>query len=309
MKYQLALTLALTLTLTLAHLRPSVALADTATTAENSSVKTQDELLRSYRRLLPLEGSSNFRDLGGYPTRDGRTVKRGLLFRSGAMTSLTEDDMAYLAQFDFQTVVDLRSSEELELYPNRWVDAADIDYVYHDYSIVSLMKQALEKQSRKKQDFSSSYVRMTDMLKPQLKLYFETLLNQRVPAVVNCSAGQDRTGVTSALLLSVLGVDRTLIFEDYLLSTDFRRPLNEKGDVDLEAAAETNAFAGMMLRYSAGMKNPSRPNPLVTANGTPFVQLTFDALEAKHGSIPAYLDEELGVSPEQQAQLRAMYLD
>ncbi|MEM1144083.1 MAG: tyrosine-protein phosphatase [Pseudomonadota bacterium] len=309
MKYLFTLTFALTLALTLAQLRPSVALADSASTAADSSARTQDDLLRSYRRLLPLDGSSNFRDLGGYPTRDGRTIKRGLLFRSGAMTSLTEDDMAYLAQFDFQTVVDLRSSEELELYPNRWVDAAGIDYVYHDYSIVKLMQQALQRQGKEKQDFSSSYLHMTEMLKPQLKLYFETLLNQQVPAVVNCSAGQDRTGVTSALLLSVLGVDRTLIFEDYLLSTDFRRPQNEKGDVDLEAAAETNAFAGMMLRYSAGMKNPSRPNPLVTASGTPFVQFTFDALEAEYGSIPAYLDSELGISPEQQVQLRAMYLD
>lgn len=270
-------------------------------------------LLRSYRRLLPLEGSSNFRDLGGYPTRDGRTVKRGLLFRSGAMTSLTKADIDYLSHFNFQTVIDLRSAEEMELYPNRWVQVADIDYVFHDYSMAAMMKQAMAQEGTDRNDFSSSYLRMTELLKPQLKLYFETLLNERVPAVVNCSAGQDRTGVTSALLLSVLGVDRSLILEDYLLSTDFRRPANERGKVDLEEAAKTNAFAAMMLQYAKGVSEPSRPNALFspsnTSSGTPFVQLTFDAIEASHGSVSAYLDAELGISQTEQSQLRAMYLE
>ena len=72
----------------------------------------------SYRRLLPLEGGSNFRDLGGYPTDDGGQVKRGLLFRSGAMTGLTDKDQNYLDSFGFKTIVDLRSIEEVELYPN-----------------------------------------------------------------------------------------------------------------------------------------------------------------------------------------------
>ena len=62
-------------------------------------------LERSYRRLLPLEGGSNFRDLGGYPTAQGSIVKRGVLFRSGAMTGLTAADQAYLGRFGFQSIV------------------------------------------------------------------------------------------------------------------------------------------------------------------------------------------------------------
>jgi protein-tyrosine phosphatase len=290
----------------LAVLLPFSALAEVPANP-SADAGARAELLRSYRRLLPLEGGSNFRDLGGYVTADGREVRRGLLFRSGAMTGLTEADMAYLDRFAFRTVVDLRSAEELELYPNRWVPGRDIVYRYHDYSMMDLMKKAAERGEAASGDYSAMYLYMADMLKPQLTLYFDALLAEEVPAVVNCSAGQDRTGITSALLLSVLGVERDLIFEDYLLSTDFRRPEMEKGDIDLQAAAESNAFAAMMLQYGQD-RDTSRPNPLVTSDGTPFLQLTFDAIEARYGSVAAYLDEEVGVSPQEQARLRALYL-
>jgi len=281
--------------------------------------KASADTLMSYRRVLPLEGGSNFRDLGGYPAADGKEVKRGLLFRSGAMTGLTEKDVAYLEDFGFESVVDLRSDQELELYPNHWAETAGLNYVHHEYSMMEMMKQAKAMEdgdrvvgeaesSSVPRGYSGMYLTMMDFLKPQLTLYFDTLLNGAVPAVVNCSAGQDRTGVTSSLLLSVLGVDRELILEDYLLSTDFRRPLNEKGNVDLKDAAKTNAFAAMMLQYSAGQPHPERPNPLVTAEGKPFVAFTLETIEARYGSVANYLQKEIGLSAEEQAQLRDMYL-
>jgi protein-tyrosine phosphatase len=83
-------------------LLPLTLLAEVPSSTTATGAQAEQRLLMSYRRLLPLEGGSNFRDLGGYSTRDGRTVKRGLLFRSGAMTGLTASDMDYLGQFDFQ---------------------------------------------------------------------------------------------------------------------------------------------------------------------------------------------------------------
>ena len=290
----------------------TAALASTWTWAESQPTSApvataSAETLMSYRRLLPLEGGSNFRDLGGYPTADGHTVKRGLLFRSGAMAGLTPADEQYLGEFGFKSVVDLRSDEELDLYPNAWAQHANLNYVHHDYSMMDMMKQAATQKSDKAGDYSGMYNHFMDFLKPQLTLYFNTLLNGDVPAVVNCSAGQDRTGVTSALLLTTLGVDRELVIEDYLLSTDFREPLKEKGNVDLEEAAETNAFAAMMLKYGAD-KDTSRPNPLITADGTPLVLFTLKAIDEKYGSVAAYLEQELGIDAQAQAKLRTMYL-
>ncbi len=283
---------------------------------EVPAAKASQAVLTSYRRLLPLEGGSNFRDLGGYPAAGGKTVKRGLLFRSGAMAALSAADQVYLDQFGFESVIDLRSSEEIELYPNRWAAASSISTIRHEYSIVSFMAQATELAEReekkgddgKPREDSGFYRYALDMLRPQLKSYFATLIAGQVPAVVNCSAGQDRTGVTSALLLSVLGVERELIIEDYLLSTDFRDPSNETGAVDLKEAAKTNAFAEMMLGYRARSAHPGRPNPLVTAEGKPFLETTLEFIDSKWGDVGIYLEDELGISAVEQAQLRKMYL-
>ncbi|MFU8764565.1 MAG: tyrosine-protein phosphatase [Haliea sp.] len=263
--------------------------------------------LGSYRRVLPLEGGSNFRDLGGYRTVDGGVVRRGLVFRSGAMTSLTAADEAYLGQFDFQTVVDLRSQEEIELFPNRWVTSADADYLVHKYTFEDMMASLVD-ESGQLQSIEVLYTDFHQQLKPQLKIFFNALLDERTPLVVNCSAGQDRTGVTSALLLTALGVPREMVVEDYLLSTDFRRPAAEKGDIDLAAAAKDNSFARMMLSWSESQGVSERPNPLVTAEGVPFLAYTLDRIEQDYGSVAAFLDKEIGVDPMELAQLRARYV-
>lgn len=268
-----------------------------------------DSLSFSYRRLLPLEGGSNFRDLGGYPTNDGGRVKRGLLFRSGAMTGLTDKDQDYLDSFGFKTIVDLRSTEEVELYPNYWAVESNINYLRVPYSIMEMMAQAVEVSEQKDgEGHGGMYDTLLTTIKPQLKLYFEALLQGRAPLVVNCSAGQDRTGVTSALLLASLGVSREQIIEDYLLSTDFRRPLIEAGGVDLKEAAKTNGFAAMMLRYGEG-KDPSRPSPLVTAEGVPFIVATLEIIEKEHGTAEAYLTNELGLSGSDLMKLKSLYVN
>ena len=263
----------------------------------------------NYRRLLPLDGGSNFRDIGGYPVADGRRVKRGLLFRSGAMTGLTEEDRSYLSQFGFAAVVDLRSTEEIELYPNHWAAQADLNYFSVPYSIMELTDQNSEDTQQKKgpRDYSARYPLIAEMIKPQLKAYFEALVEKQAPIVVNCSAGQDRTGIAAALVLTALGVDENLIIEDYLLSKDFRRPKLESGNVDLEEAARTNAFARMMLDY-AKAQDQSKANPLITIDGTPFLKFALEAIRSKHGSIEAFLIAELGVSIADLKRLREFYI-
>lgn len=263
----------------------------------------------SYRRLLPLDGGSNFRDIGGYPVTDGRRVKRGLLFRSGAMTGLTEEDRSYLAQFGFAAVVDLRSSEEIELYPNHWAAQADLNYIRVPYSIMELTDQNSEDTQQKQipRDYSTTYPLIAEMIKPQLKAYFKALVEKQAPIVVNCSAGQDRTGIAAALVLTALGVDESLIMEDYLLSTDFRRPKLESGDVNLQEAAKTNAFARMMLDY-AKEQDQSKANPLITIDGTPFLKFALEAIRSEHGSIEAFLIAELGVSSADLKRLKEFYL-
>ena len=259
----------------------------------------------SYRRLLPLEGGSNFRDLGGYRTVDGQTVARGLLFRSGAMTALTDADMAYLDGFGIKTIVDLRSDEEISLYPNHWAAKHRIEVVTGGYSFAAMMSG---EESGERPAMSELYPRLLASIGPQIETYFDEALGEGAPMVVNCSAGQDRTGIVSALMLLLLGVPEPTVIEDYLLSTDFRRPAVEQAGVDLAEAAKTNAFAAMMLEYRKAMPHPDRPNPLVTTDGVPYLAFVIDRIRDEYGSVEAYAEEELGVDAEDLAALRRTYL-
>jgi len=282
-----------------------------STTAMLGFQALADAPIDTYDRLLPLEGGSNFRDLGGYTGTDGKTVAKGLLFRSGAPSSLTDADIAYLDQFDFEAVVDLRSSEELDLYPNRWAsESDDIDYRNVDYSIVALAgedAEAMEEMREMASRMDLMYRNFPTMLKPQLTLLFDSLLTEDGPVMFNCSAGQDRTGVASGIVLTLLGVDREVILQDYLLSTQYRRPVIERGNVDLAEKAKTNAFAAMMLQAGAIDEEPVA-NPLYMEDGTPFLHFAFEEIEEEWGSVEAYAEQELGVDEQDIAVLRAKYL-
>ena len=255
--------------------------------------------------------------MGGYTTADGYQVKRGLLFRSGSLVSLTENDMDYLSQFSFKTVVDLRSQEELELFPNHWAEKAAIGYTNVPYSMASMMSGSLSQVAE--DDMSAMemlsqmgpmYRSMPETIKPQLNLMFQHLLAEETPLVVNCSAGQDRTGIASALILTALGVPRSTIIDDYLLSTRLRRPEFEQSQIseaDLQQAAETNVFAAMMLQFNdEGFGE--QPNSLYTENRVPFLQFALNAIEENYGSVLGYLDSELGIGAEEVELLRSLYL-
>ena len=147
------------------------------------------------------------------------------------------------------------------------------------------------------------------MLEPQLKLFFAELVDGNAPLVVNCSAGQDRTGISSALLLLALGVPEDVVVQDYLNSTRFRRPVNERGDVDLQAAAEENFFAAVMLRYSGGSNEVSPARPLLTEQRVPYLRFALDQIEQDFGSVEGFLRERVDVGPQEIARLRTLYLE
>ena len=270
-------------------------------------------LTAQYHRLLPLEGGSNFRDFGGYKTEDGRTVVKGVLFRSGVMTALSDSDQRYLDQFGFKSVVDLRSLDEISVSPNHWVDDAGINYISHDYRFTDMIAfdssatpQQQAEALREAFDMESLYRRFPSTLKPQFSLFFDELLRHQTPAVVNCSAGQDRTGATVALVLAALGVPEHTIVEDYLLSTDYRNGLNEAKSVDLDKLDDDNLWKQIMLRFAEG-KEGSRPQILKNVQGTPYIAFLFDQIKRDYGSVGVYLTQEVGLSAEDIQQLKALY--
>lgn len=254
--------------------------------------------VRVGERSLPLMQASNFRDIGGYPAAGGKHVRWGLIYRSGGQPLLTDADVAQVRTLGLAHQVDLRSSEERALAPSR---VEGVPYEAIGYSMASLVTKNAPTNGE------AVYRKMPAMLAPHLKLVFRDLLARDGAVAYNCSAGQDRTGFVTAMILSALGVPRQTILADYHLSTSLRRPEWEMPKIDA-AAHPGDAAAQLFAKFQS---NPAaaQPQPLKTADGTAFLDFAFDEIETKWGSVDAYLAKEVGVSPTAMATLQAAYLE
>lgn len=250
-------------------------------------------------RLLPLEQGSNFRDIGGYATSDGRTVRWGTIFRSGATPMLTEGDKAKVRALGLQNMLDLRSDEERQLAPTK-IDG--VQYRTFGYSMMDMLDlKALPRNG------SEAYRNFPRFLAPQMRILFSMLVRGEGPLAYNCSAGQDRTGFATALILSALGVPREAIIKDYLLSTASRRPQYELPQID-PALYKDNPVA-QLLGHMQKSGAWAHAEPLMDANGTPFLAGALAEIDAKWGSVDNYLRQEIGLTDEQLATLRGTYLE
>jgi protein-tyrosine phosphatase len=174
----------------------------------------------SAERQLSLEGCFNFRDLGGYPTADGRRVRWRRLFRADSLSRLTGPDFEQLGAVGLATVVDLRTASEVTERGRVEWPAPGI--TYHHLPMLDVLPERDEYVEWAAPAFVAD--RYTDMLAtgaPAVADALRVLADPRShPAVIHCAAGKDRTGIISALVLGLLGVSDEDIVSDYALSRD-----------------------------------------------------------------------------------------
>lgn len=259
----------------------------------------EDDPIVIAERVLPLEQASNFRDVGGYTTKDGRMVKWGKVYRSGAMPLLTESDYGYIEDLRLDSIVDFRSLEEREVVPNMVDDRTGALFLANDYSIAAMMKD-YEAEGRE-----NNYARMEGFLRPQYRAVFRRIIANDGAVLYHCSAGQDRTGVATALLYDVLGVDRKTIVTDYHLSTQLRQTQWEMPEVDPQD------YPGNFIvqYYVANRKAGKGPEPLYTPSGASHIVQFMDYLDAQYGGAEGYLKDALGLSDADIERLRTVMLD
>lgn len=177
-------------------------------------------------RQLPMSGGYNFRDLGGFKTKDGRYTKWGKIFRSDDLHNLTDDDLEYLSSIPLVSIVDFRSEPEIKQAPDRNPTTLKNNYklsinpgnlLIYD-SIATKTEAELElvmMQLNESLVSDSSCVR-------SYKDFFQLLQSdEEMPLMFHCSAGKDRTGMAGALVLYALGIDEETIFNDYMSSNDY----------------------------------------------------------------------------------------
>lgn len=171
---------------------------------------------------LPLKGTTNTRDLGGYATKDGRITKWQVFLRSDDVCDLTKDDIKFLKRYGMTTVIDLRSAPELMDRPNPFAIDPQVNYVnislYENASpavIASLPSETLK----------NMYVEILELHREQVKAVFETIANAPEGTILfHCAAGKDRTGVIAFLLMGLVQVKTRDIVSNYEVSfTNLRR--------------------------------------------------------------------------------------
>lgn len=171
-------------------------------------------------RVLALEGVTNFRDLGGYTTADGRRVRHGLVFRAAALRGLSEADIARLSALPLRTVCDLRGTREVTMVPSPAIPGVANLPLTIEPRIGASLRDLLRRQEATGDDvvaiLRQAYITyVTDFLPVYRRLFDLVLEAGRVPLVFHCTAGKDRTGVGAALLLAALGVPEDQIIADY----------------------------------------------------------------------------------------------
>jgi protein-tyrosine phosphatase len=179
------------------------------------------------RRHVEFEACFNFRDLGGYETADGRTVRWNVLYRSDTLHRFTASDLDTFNSLGLRTVIDLRSATEIDDYGR--LEGADDELTWHHVPMLDKVKLA----PRDDQDSpplvptpmapGEGYVYIVETFGDSVASVFSLLAGDALPAVFHCTAGKDRTGIVAAMLLDVLGVDDEIIASDYVL-TELARP-------------------------------------------------------------------------------------
>ena len=257
-------------------------------------------------RHIPLAGQPNFRDLGGYAAGDGRRIKWGVVYRSGELSQLSDEDVGKLGELGIRTVVDLRSPEE--------VSARGEGRLPHGTRVVPMPIASSDMFAKLipmflKGDFSAVPPDLLDQINRVLvreftKQYAGLLRalsdSANRPLVFHCTQGKDRAGFGAAMVLSALGVPWDTVIEDYLLSNHYRK---EENDKMLE-----------MIRGFASGRGDGEEIAFSRVEGLLYVkeqslQAAHAEIVERHGDVEAFLTNGLGCSAEGLAQLRNELLD
>jgi protein-tyrosine phosphatase len=254
---------------------------------------------------LPLRGLPNFRDFGGYATKDGSRVREGVLYRSQAFGGATEEDLKYLASLDIRLVCDLRSEFERQAAQDRWPVGVEPTRLYldihndaragHGELIDTIRKEP--NPAGVHRGMMLIYRGMPAAFAPVLPELFAHLLEPRhLPLVIHCHAGKDRTGFICALILAALGVEDQHILADYLLTAQ----RIDRYQLSRDLVDTFSAFVGMPLSAEAlQVALDVRPE---------YLEAAMRALEADYGGVESYLQTVGGLGPVDRERLRSNLL-
>ncbi|WP_128436790.1 tyrosine-protein phosphatase [Streptomyces cyaneus] len=254
-----------------------------------------------------LAGVRNFRDVGGLPTVDGRRVRHGVLFRSGHLAHATEEDAAFLDSLGLHTIFDFRNAADqklegpdVELSGVRNVnlplsdpaDGAEFWKMVRDGDIDQLREILADGKAAGR--MITSYRTIIKERTAEHSQVLHALAEDSVPALMHCAAGKDRAGLSIAVTLLALGVEREAILTDYLESNAKHRRYKVH-----RSSSSVSAYSPEVMELLS---------PLFDARAE-YLTAAFETIEETWGGVDTYLEQALGVTPEIRERLRDRLLD
>jgi len=239
----------------------------------------------------------NFRAVGNIKNIDGRSLKEGKFYRSGHLGKLKKRSFDELEKLGIKEVIDLRNSKEIAQKPDRLPG----DIIYKNYSAFEdegdQLDQAKKLVLKGKVDGSDADQRMLEFYKdyvtenPEIiKKIITEILDSEQPIIYHCTAGKDRTGITTALILTILKFDKETIYNDYLLSNNYRGKLVKK---------RLNLANTLHFLYPKMDINVLEKLSWVE---TDYLDAAFNEINKKYGSVDNYIQQVLGISENKQQE-------
>jgi protein-tyrosine phosphatase len=256
-------------------------------------------------RIIRLEGAQNFREVGGYPTKDGRRVRRGLLWRSARLDELTAGDIEVVQELRIAAIADLRRPKERTLNSTRQQILAGVRTLAWDTRNPRYDK-APHGLFSSGGDVNHYFQAMLQLYRTiavehalQLRELYEAVAGGALPVLIHCAAGKDRTGIAVGLLLEIIGVERGFVLADYAKTEQL---------LDWDRLTSAAALgAGVSASWLESL-DPSARNLLFRSDER-YLQAAFEDMEAQYGSVTTFVTERLQLEPAVIERLRERLIE
>lgn len=235
------------------------------------------------KRNIILNGTSNFRDLGGYPTKNGKFVKWGKIYRSADISELSNDDLKIILQRNIDVICDLRGPQEVTSKPDKYpVTTKYINLPAGSENVGNSSTYA----KMNKDSLMLSFYTKTDHLKKKYKPMFDELLTltSNKALLFHCTAGKDRTGIGAALILAALGVNKEYIIADYEATNKYWNNTN------------------LIEILTKNGNNKASIKAMMEANIN-YINMFFETIDKNYGTMEKFLTKEIKLTKAKRRKL------